>query len=266
MNSLVASLLTRLSDPRLRDAEVIPWSSPIPVFGNLSRSHVATLGLNPSNREFVDAEGNELNGERRRFETLGSLGLAHWGNAGAGHVHQILKSFRCYFSNNPYDAWFKKLDTVIAETGASYYCGTACHLDLVPYATFRKWGNLSLEQRELLFKLSGSTLPQLLRDSPVRVLVLNGASVAAHFQQVFGVQLQQIPIPEWSLRSASNSPVMGQAFEAAIHSLGGVPLNRSIVVLGFNHNIQSSFGITREVTAAIKRWVSAMSKEYLAKA
>jgi hypothetical protein len=266
MKSVVAALLTRLSDPRLRNAEVIPWSCPVPVFGNLATSYVATLGLNPSNREFVDAAGNELNGEKRRFETLGSLGLANWRDVGGGHLHKILQSFQDYFSNNPYDGWFKKLDTVIAETSASYYRGTASHLDLIPYATFRKWGWLSSAQRDLLFKASGSTLPLLLRDSPVRVLILNGASVAAHFQVAFGLQLQKSLAPEWSLRSATDSPVLGRAFKATIHTLGGVSLNRSVVVLGFNHNIQSSFGVTREVTTAIKRWIGAMSEEHLVKA
>ena len=56
--------------------DMIPWSCPVPAFGDLLNSFVATLGLNPSNREFVDEEGNELEGAARRLHTLRSLSLS----------------------------------------------------------------------------------------------------------------------------------------------------------------------------------------------
>jgi hypothetical protein len=60
MKSLVSSLLSRLGDGHLAEAGVIPWSSPVLSLGDVTMARVATLGLNPSNREFVDGDGKEL--------------------------------------------------------------------------------------------------------------------------------------------------------------------------------------------------------------
>src|SRR5258708_21046040 len=106
MTSLLASLGHRFADSCILEANVIPWSCPGPVFGDLGASYVATRGLNPSNREFVDQFGNELDGPARRFQTLTSLGLARWPDARASHIRKIWISCQNYFSNNPYDRWF----------------------------------------------------------------------------------------------------------------------------------------------------------------
>ena len=66
MHSALATLIDRLDSPAVLETEVIPWGSPVPSFGDLSISRVATLGLNPSNREFVDESGGELQGPLRR--------------------------------------------------------------------------------------------------------------------------------------------------------------------------------------------------------
>ena len=36
-------------------------------------------------------------------------------------------------------------------------------------------------------------------------------------------------------------------------------MNRDILVLGYNHNIQSSFGVTNEAIRAIRDWVAERS-------
>jgi hypothetical protein len=61
MDVLLSRLVRDLVDSNM-DSNVIPWACPIPSFGDLTRARVATLGLNPSNREFVDERGNELDG------------------------------------------------------------------------------------------------------------------------------------------------------------------------------------------------------------
>lgn len=263
MAEMLGPLIQRFEDSPLSEAHVIPWGCPVPVFGHLATSHVATVGLNPSSREFVDGFGNELDGPDRRFETLNSLGLVRWGDASANHLQRIWSACQNYFSKNPYDTWFKKLDRVISDTRWSYYCGTASHLDLIPYATACKWSSLSPHQRAVLLLASGDTLGLLLRQSRIRILVLNGASVVALFERLSGAKLQQKLIPRWSLRRGTHSAVVGYAYIGHIRSFGGVRLDRPLSVLGYNHNIQSSFGVTREVTAAIRRWIGRMSKEAL---
>jgi len=264
MDAVLATLVKCLDYRKLPATTVIPWSSPIPSFGDLSRSKVATLGLNPSNREFVDGAGHELDGPHRRFHTLKSLGLRRWGDANARDLRLIIDSCFGYFRRNPYDEWFGKLDYVMSGTRASYYESSvrACHLDLVPYATTLKWTALANAKRMSLLATAGSTLGTLLRDSPVRLLILNGRFVVKRFEEVAGVRLEKRVMPEWSL-SRQRRPVVGVAYSGAIRKLGGVILEREIVALGFNHNIQSSFGVTRAALSGIRQWIAQAASRVL---
>jgi hypothetical protein len=257
VNRALSALIKRFSEVGFSKGRVIPWSCPVPSFGNLFKAKVATLGLNPSNREFVDRSGSELVGGARRFHTLGSLGLSRWSDAKPRHTDLIWDSCRTYFSRNPYDAWFKQLDHLIGETTASYYGASegACHLDLIPYATACKWTGLSHGQRAFLFSVAGDTLGLLLRDSSIQLLVLNGRSVVLNFERVAGVELDKQVMKGWELRRSLQPDVAGIAYRGAIRHFSGVPLRRKLLVIGFNHNIQSSFGVTREVRASIRSWI-----------
>lgn len=232
-------------------------------FGDLAAARVATLGLNPSNREFVDGDGNELDGASRRFHTLKSLGLATWSDARPRDLSLIAESCRAYFATNPYDTWFRRLDKVIAGLKVSYYSTLfgACHLDLVPYATAAKWTELTRQQRQLLLTMAGDTLGPLLRDSPIRVLILNGSSVVEHFERAAAMELERTVMPEWTLRREAGQGVVGTAYSGVVRSVGGASLGRDVLVLGFNHNIQSSFGVTTHVTEAIREWIAETAGE-----
>ena len=127
----LTALLDRLDSGAVASTDVIRWASPVPAFGNLLHSRVATLGLNPSNREFVDESGRELQGVARRFHTLSSLGLGTWADAEARHLRLIMESCDAYFEGNPYDRWFRTLDQVVTAADASFYAtegSGACHL------------------------------------------------------------------------------------------------------------------------------------------
>lgn len=262
----LVTLLDRMDAAAAREAEVISWGCPVPAFGNPTVSRVATLGLNPSNREFVDDRGVELAGGARRFHTLRSLGLDAWDDADAEHVAKILAACCDYFAGNPYDRWFRRLDTVVSATGSSFYdaASPACHLDLIPYATARKWTSLSTRQRDGLLGLAGDTLGLLLRGSAVRVLILNGQSVVSNFQEATGVALERREMPDWALPRQSGDDVSGFAYYGRIDAVCGFPLPHELFVVGFNHNLQSSYGVTTEVIQAIRSWVGVVTKEALA--
>ena len=111
----------------------------------------------------------------------GRLGLSpsmggRWCHA---HIEQVEECCQQYFSRNPYIDWFRSLDHLIAGTGASFYgmYAGACHLDLIPYATRCKWTDLTSGQRSLLMSMAGNTLGVLLRDSSIRLIVVNGRAV-----------------------------------------------------------------------------------------
>lgn len=230
----------------------------MPYFGRLAQSTLATLGINPSNREFVDVMGEELDGGRRRFPTLGSLGLRTWADASSVDVTAILSACDQYFSGNPYSRWFDTLDALVRPAGASYYSldSPAAHLDLVPYATHVKWGALRSGQQRALLECGRDLLASLLRDSKVELLVLNGASVVREFKEVAGVDLARAPSPAWDLARQGSRGVRGMAFSGSVDRVGAIDLGRSIAVVGFNHNLQSSFGVTKRAIEAIAQWVA----------
>ena len=62
MDEMLSILIEQLENKSIKATKVIPWSCPVPSFGDFSQATVATLGLNPSNREFVDESGKELEG------------------------------------------------------------------------------------------------------------------------------------------------------------------------------------------------------------
>ena len=211
----------------------------------------------------MDEDGHELQGDNRRFHTLQSLGLSSWSDVDVRHLRLILQSCRDYFQSNPYDKWFKPLDQVIAGAQTSYYdpSSEACHLDLIPYATTTKWTDLTRDQRLTLLNLAGDTLGVLIRASSVRVITLNGSSVVEQFKAITGIRYIRRRMPTWSLPRSSGRTVAGFSYTGLLDTIGGIPLDDRLLVLGFNHNLQGSFGVTSDVVRAIREWVSEASAE-----
>jgi hypothetical protein len=261
--STLALLICRLQHAAALETGVIDWASPVPSFGEHRTACIATLGLNPSNREFVDGSGRELEGAARRFHTLSSLGLESWLDADARHLQQIASTCEHYFSCQPYDLWFKPLDSLASAASGSFYGpkANACHLDLIPFATECKWTDLSSKQRSKLLAIAGDTLALLVRDSDIQVLILNGRTVVEQFQSMAGVRLHSESVPEWTLRRRGGADVAGIAFRGKVHSLCDIPLQQELLILGYNHNLQSSFGVTREVVSALREWIGRAVKE-----
>ena len=246
------------------NSDIIEWGCPIPVFGNIEHSQVGTLGINPSNREFTDELGIELRGDNRRFHTLNSLALESWLDANSEHLGLILSSCLGYFCQNPYDRWFSVLDRVIRGTRTSYYssAASACHLDIVPYATQKKWTLLKYDQKKRLLEFNGDILGRLLKKSPIRILVLNGKSVVSMVEKLLGYHLVEKEMPTWALPRKGGADVGGFAYEDRITEIGGIRLDHTILVLGFNHNLQSSFGVTTEVTVEIEKWIASCARNF----
>lgn len=243
----------------------IPWASPVVSFGNPANSKVATLGLNPSNLEFMDTSGEQLVAPNHRFESLMSLCVRTWGGLGRRDAQRILQACEDYFFRNPYNQWFKRLDKVLIETGTSYYTRLgdgACHLDLVPFATKAKWSALSPYQRARLIEMGVPSLARTLSASNVRVLVLNGSSVVREFARLVAPGCLRSHVePSWTLQDGR---VQGVAHVGRVSEVGGIALRRELLVLGFNHNIQSSFGVTTQVVSNIAAWIGRQSVGVLA--
>lgn len=252
------NLINRLDNKHLLNTKVIPWASPIISFGNPEQSKIATLGLNPSNREFVDLKENEITGSQRRFHTLSSLNIKSWSDVSDQHISLIYESCQNYFSGNPYNGWFKPLDYLLSGTPYSFYfpSGKACHLDIIPYATSLKWSDLTIDERSSLLNLTGDTLGLILRNSSVETLILNGQTVVDNLERVANIRLEKKQNDSWTLFRSSGLDVLGYSYEGIITRLGNTQLNRKLKVLGYNHNIQSSFGVTKGALTGIKNWIA----------
>lgn len=258
MHNTIRKLLGYYKQSKFLSTGIIPWSCPVPVFGDLATSKVATLGINPSNKEFLDNNGLELAGKQRRFHTLNSLGIKDWDYASNEHIRMIIDTYKMYFNHNPYDIWFRSLDKLISGTNTSYYNNIkkACHLDLVPFATKNKWTELNPYQRNTLLEIAPDILNQLLAESKIEILILNGMSVIETFQAITHTELNKKEMPNWNLPRTKTNCVKGYSFSSKINKIAGMKLNRSLIVLGFNHNIQGSFGVTSKVRLDIAKWIT----------
>ena len=206
-----------------------------------------------------------MGSEERRFHTLGSLDLERWEDAEPHHLDLILDSCNNYFAHNPYNGWFKALDNLISGTQASYYdhSNHACHLDLIPYATACKWTGLTTHQRAALLDSVGDTLGLLLKKSSVKLLILNGQTVVENFERIAEIELDKMEMPQWTLPRRSSQGVIGYAYLGSVTTLAGIRLRKAVTVLGFNHNIQSSFGVTKGVKNSIGHWITQAAEDHV---
>lgn len=257
MKLVLSKLVQKLGDPALLNAGVIRWASPVVSFGDLRSSKVATIGLNPSNREFMNQMNIELDKSDRRFHTLKSLGVSKWSDVEERDLELILDSFNNYFIKNPYDTWFKKLDYLLSSTGISYYFPSSqlCHLDLVPYATSLKWSELRVDQRDFLLEISMEPVGLMIKESPVKVIILNGQTVVDETQKMTGIDFVKQHMTNWTLPRDKGDGIKGYSYSGVITSFGNINLSREVHVLGYNHNIQSSYGVTRRVQTNIRKWI-----------
>ncbi|WP_206668798.1 hypothetical protein [Lacisediminimonas profundi] len=255
-------LTSALESSDVQKWSALPWACPVPYFGSLDTAKLATVGLNPSNREFVNAMGEELTENSRRFPTLTSLGLQRWSDASGEQFDAIAHACSKYFFGNPYDGWFRALDKIIIGSDCSFYgmFSEACHLDLCPYATSTKWGELSGTARQALLNVGGDFLGNLIANSDIRILVLNGQAVIRTFESLCEVKLQALRMDEWTLPRSRGDGVSGFSYFGKLSKIGNRKLNREILVLGYSHNIQSSFGVTSKVRESIGSWISATTK------
>jgi hypothetical protein len=153
---------------------VVPGSTPVLAFGNCLTARVATLGLNPSRLEFLHRNGALREGPDRRLATHSSLGVSDLSRAPYEIIAQVFKDCANYFQAHPYCQWFRPLEEILAACGASYSTGSACHLDLVQWATDPTWGKIkNTAVRERLIA-DAPFLSNQLNNKNFRLLLVNG--------------------------------------------------------------------------------------------
>jgi hypothetical protein len=242
--ALPAYLEARIRRPQPEGAFVVPGSTPVPAFGDARSARVATLGLNPSRLEFLDARGRLLTGADRRLESLRSLGVDDLQGAPPSAVEAVWQGCIDYFARNPYRRWFDQLEVVLGHVGASYYAGSACHLDLVQWATDPTWAALPRAAREELVAADVDFLRQQLEEERIELLLLNGRGVIRAFEDSMRCRLS--PVARVQLGHQPTDLVAGRLGQVA--------------VIGWSTNLQSSFGVTNELRQRIGEEVRTLAR------
>jgi len=160
--------------------ELVEFSTPVVSFGYPKRARAATLGINPSSNEFQIGNGNKNPlkvGDKRLVDTL-QFGTDKPKSLTRDQAVEVIKGCYNYFNVNPYD-WFEKLEqTILLPSGFSYYDNTACHLDLVQWATDPVWQSIKDKTvTKALLDADQDFLEFQLKEYDFEVIFLNGATV-----------------------------------------------------------------------------------------
>lgn len=247
MTGVPAEVAARIRRPPTPGHHIIEGSTPVVFFGNQPGARVATLGINPSSGEFAD-RGQLLDGERRRFETLDSLGIESVADAEDSHVEAIYRRCVNYFRDpetgvaprpTAYWRWFRHLEDIIKPLAdASYLDGTACHLDLVQWATSPLWGDLSPAVKKSLLRQDEDFLKWQLSPDQLDIVYLNGKDVCDQFVSV----VPEAPLTQHVL------PTPGADNSRTTFVRGWY---RNTKIVGTSYNIQAG----RLPRAAVKEWL-----------
>jgi len=226
-------LVERAVNAPPKDCFVVGGSTPVVAFGDPTRSRVATIGINPSCNEFL-RKGLLMEGDKRRLATYESLRVSGFAELGSNRGVAILDDCKAYFQRRPY-GWFKSLDQILAKgLSASYYDGTACHLDLVQWATDPFWSRLNSSAQLRLLNDGLPFLKELLSQESFELIVVNGRTVVE--------VVEQLGLTTWSLKGQLDGPPSVKLFLGT-----GSGTNW----LGWSCNLQSQPGARKHIDALI---------------
>jgi hypothetical protein len=184
----------------------VPGSLPVLFFGDLFNAKIATVGINPSFREYLDRQGSELTGTCRRFETLSSLGAVDRASLTDSQCFRAVATMRSYFQpDKPVYDWFQPLQFVLRAMDLRYEFGELAHLDLVQEATRPTWSDLMKEEPlepASPLRSDEAFLRWQLEAFPLRCIVCNGRTPLDAVQRLLGASVQRtgnLERVKWSL-------------------------------------------------------------------
>lgn len=226
---------------------IIANSTPVIFFGNIYNSKVATLGINPSKNEFLES-GIKLSENVKRFETLNSLGTTSHENLTNNQIQKVINSCLNYYNKNPYRRWFDILENfILQKLSVSYYSGSACHLDLVQWATDPIWRNLDKTTKDQLIKNDIEFLSVQLQIEKIETLLINGKGATEIFLEYFKPTL----IKHDRLLVGNKSCNLN-SYELKLK-------NKIIKIYAWSNNLQSTVGLTNQMREEIGNWVKEQS-------
>lgn len=239
----------RVRRPVPENSFVVPGSTPVVSFGDFQRAVVATVGINPSRREFD--EGGWLTGAERRLATHDSLGVTSLEDASDAVVARVVSDCNTYFRRNPYWRWFGHLETLLRTAGVGSYLDDdpgVCHLDLVQWATDPVWGAFPPEHRgrkAALIAEDREFLRAQLATPGLSLVFLNGRSVIDEVRRM-GVALEGV----------GRVVAGGRRSEVLATDHDGTTF------IAWSQNLQSSRGLSTALRVAIAERVGELTSSW----
>lgn len=151
-------------------------STAVPSFGDFTKSNIATLSINPSSKEFVSGK-NILPTGKKRLVDKESLGLENSEKLKAEHADSVWNGCVSYFQTGNSYEWFNDLQLVLDSIGASYKSGTACHIDLVQWATSPAWKELPSTFKSEFIEKDREFFHRQTDSKNLELLIINGRQV-----------------------------------------------------------------------------------------
>ena len=195
-------VLERVMAPYPKNCHVVPYSTPVVSFGNPETSTVATLGINPSSREFFDKSKNLFSAEMKRLVDTETLGMpSEIESLTAEQANAVIRGCFDYFETGKhYKEWFSRLEEyVLKPAGVSYFRSAdeelerACHLDLVQWATDPVWGDIKDKGiQKTLLASDFDFLRFQLTSYNFKKLFLNGREVIEQFESLGLTELTEV--------------------------------------------------------------------------
>ena len=175
-------------------APIVKNSTPVVSFGNPNTAMVATLGINPSSQEFLDRTGNVLDLANKRLVDLDSLNKSSLNDLDEDDAKKIVDGCYNYFQTGNHYKWFNQIEEyVLKPSGFSYFDNSACHLDVIQWATDPVWSGIkSKEIQEMLLEKDQEFLKYQLNNYHFETVFLNGRTVIDQVEKLGIVKLTDI--------------------------------------------------------------------------
>ncbi len=223
------------------NSEILQNSTPVICFGDLFNSQIATLGLNPSNKEFVD---NHNSFTAVRFQNCFSLSQSDLTKLNTIQTNLILNNCIDYFNGKPYKGWFNVLEKhILTKLNISYYNKTCCHLDIVQWTTSNKWRDISDVNQNLLIDNDYPFLLQQLKFQNINLLLINGVGVFDIIDSQEKIHIQK----EETIKIKSETCRMLKFY----FNIGIKKIN----CIAWSKNLQSTYGLTNDMRNSIGDWI-----------
>lgn len=195
-------------------SQLVEFSTPVVSFGYPKVAKVATLGINPSSNEFQIGNGNKnlLPAAAKRLIDTEVLGVSKPSSLGREAAIKVVEGCYSYFKNHPYE-WFEDLQQyALTPTGTSFESGSACHLDLVQWATDPVWQDKRMPKdiKKLLLDADKEFLEYQLTAYDFSYVFLNGSTVLGQVEKLNLLNLEQVGEVRFNQSGTKSRIVAGQ--------------------------------------------------------